>query len=328
MTGRKQKNCMQTQEHGRTRTLEKIRSLNDALRRAEGNPDKKGASAPLIFSAFAVRVPQTRASILQDVQMTPIDQAHADMQADPDNDAARMQFYERVASSELFLVLAGDAGNDTAMPALFEVEACRYALVFDTQERMVEFTDTPTPFLAVSGRGVVAMLTGRDIGLGLNLGVAPSSTLLPAESVEWLENTMGEGPEPEDARPTAVYGPGNLPDQLIRAFDAKLATMAGLARAAYLAQMDYDNRARAHVLAFVDAIEPAEREMARAIAESLRFSGIEAGALDVVFLKSSDPICAQLAKVALRFDLPEPETVVVPEPVAPGSDPEHPPILR
>ena len=33
MTGRKQKNCTQTQELGRTGTLEKIRSLNDALRR-------------------------------------------------------------------------------------------------------------------------------------------------------------------------------------------------------------------------------------------------------------------------------------------------------
>ncbi|MCP5075187.1 MAG: SseB family protein [Rhodobacteraceae bacterium] len=260
--------------------------------------------------------------------MTPIDRAHAEMQADLENDAARMRFYERLAAAELFLMLEDEAVEETIRPSVFEVEGQSYALVFDTTERMVEFAERPTPFVALSGRNIARLLAGQEIGLGLNLAVAPSSMLLPVAAVTWLHDTLGQGPEQAEARPVAVHGPGELPEQLITAFDAKLANMAGLARAAYLAQMEYEDRPRAHVLAFVDALEEAQPEIARTMGEALRFSGIEAGTLDVVFLRSSDAICAQLAKVALRFDLPEVEVAERVEVAAPGSDPENPPILR
>ena len=37
--------------------------------------------------------------------MTPLDMAHALMDAAPEDDAARLRFYERVADGELFLLL-------------------------------------------------------------------------------------------------------------------------------------------------------------------------------------------------------------------------------
>ena len=36
---------------------------------------------------------------------TPLDAAHAAMEAAPEDDAARLRFYERLADSELFLLL-------------------------------------------------------------------------------------------------------------------------------------------------------------------------------------------------------------------------------
>ena len=72
----------------------------------------------------------------------------------------------------------------------------------------------------------------------------------------------------------------------------------------------------------------AETALARAVNEALVFSGIEAGMLDVVFLPDSDPSAAQLARVGLRFDLPEPPKPERTERIAPGSDPDSPPILR
>ena len=260
--------------------------------------------------------------------MTPLDQANARMEADVENDAARMQFYERVADSELFLILEQEPTGETVSPLLFEVDNQNFALVFDTEERMSDFTGAVTPFVAISGRAIVEMLQGNQIGLGLNLGVAPSSILLPAAAVDWLKDTLGQGPEQMDARPVAVFAPGNLPEALIQSFDAKLSAMQGLAKTAYLAEMEYENRRKAHVLAFVDAVPDAHGAMASAVSEALRFSGVEAGTLDVVFLNSTDPICAQLAKVALRFDLPEPEAETVREMRAPGIDPDAPPILR
>ena len=67
--------------------------------------------------------------------------------------------------------------------------------------------------------------------------------------------------------------------------------------------------------------------MAQAVAEALTFSGIEAGSLDVGFFAAHDPICASLARLGLRFDLPEPVALQVPG-AAPGMDPDVPPKLR
>jgi hypothetical protein len=81
------------------------------------------------------------------------------------------------------------------------------------------------------------------------------------------------------------------------------------------------------VLAFVDALEGAEKALASAAGEALTFSGIEAGVMDVLFVRASDPLAARLARVGLRFDLPEPEATQTPG-AAPGMDPAKPPKLR
>ena len=260
--------------------------------------------------------------------MTPLDTAQAAMNAAPEDTKKRLAFYERVADSELFLVLKTEPTTEKIQPALFPVEDESYALVFDSESRLVEFTQNPTPFLATAGRQITAMLAGRNIGLGLNLAVAPSSILLPASAVQWLHKTLGSTPETSEATPTAVFPPGQLPETLIAALDTKLTTMEGLARFAYLAEIEYENRPRTHVMAFIDAIPDAEPAIASAISEALTFSGIEAGSLDVIFLSSTNKLSASLAKKGLRFDLPVPPKLETRTIEVPGSNPNKPPILR
>lgn len=260
--------------------------------------------------------------------MTPLDQAHAAMEAAPGDDAARLKFYERLADGELFLALEAEPRADRIKPVIFEVEGGRFALVFDSEDRLTEFTERPSPFVALSGRSVAGMLAGRDIGLAVNPAVAPSSMLLPPEALSWLHDTLGAGPKEGQGTPTAVHPPRNVPETLIASLDAKLATMAGMARVAYLAECVYKEGQRTHVIAFVDAQEAAKPAMARAISEALTFSGLEAASLDILFLKASDAICASLARVALRFDLPQPETPTTLGASAPGMDPDKPPKLR
>ena len=67
--------------------------------------------------------------------------------------------------------------------------------------------------------------------------------------------------------------------------------------------------------------------IANAISETLTFSGIEAGSLDVLFLSGKDPMIEKLTSVGLRFDLPEVITAETFTPTAPGRDPEKPPKL-
>ena len=70
----------------------------------------------------------------------------------------------------------------------------------------------------------------------------------------------------------------------------------------------------------------AEQALAQAASEALIFSGLDAGEMDVAFFSASDEMSARLAKVGLRFDLPQPEPLAGPQ--APGMDPDAPPRLR
>lgn len=258
--------------------------------------------------------------------MTDLDTAHAKMDAAPDDDAARLRFYEHLADTELFMLLGAEAEGDQVTPELFKIEDQRFALVFDREERLAEFVGRAAPYAGIPGRGLVQMLAGQGIGLALNLEVAPSAMLIPAEAVDWLVQTLSHAPDETEARLTEISAPGGLPEAVVVGLDRKLAIAAGLAKFAYLAAATYEGGTRGHVLAFVDATPGAEQALANAASEVLTFSGIEAGTMDVMFVRACDPLAAHLAKVGLRFDLPEPQKPHVPG--APGMDPENPPKLR
>lgn len=261
-------------------------------------------------------------------EITPLDTAHDAMTAAPDDDAARLRFYERLADSELFLLLTQEAKGDNIDPEVFVVADGSFVLAFDREDRLAEFAERAAPYAALSGRVIALMLAGQGIGLGLNLNIAPSSILIPATAVDWLHQTLGHAPDEVEAKIAAFIAPKGLPEILITALDTKLATATGLATSAYLVGVEYDGGGRGHMLGFVDALEGAQNALAKAVNEALTFSGIEVGALDVGFFAASDPISAKLAKSGLRFDLPKPLTPKTAQPTAPGSDPEKPPILK
>ena len=54
--------------------------------------------------------------------MTQIDVAHAAMEAAPQDDALRLQFWGIVAETELFLMLADDAAGNEVVPAEVTVD--------------------------------------------------------------------------------------------------------------------------------------------------------------------------------------------------------------
>ena len=259
---------------------------------------------------------------------TALDQAHAAMQAAPEDDATRLRFFERLGDAELFLLLESQAEGDQVTPQVFDPGAGPLVLVFDREERLAAFVGAEAPYAALSGRVIAGLLAEQGLGLGLNLDVAPSSFLLDADGVRWLAQTLSHGPDEVEARLAEVSAPAGLPDVLISALDTKLATATGLAHMAYLVGTTDTDGVRGHLLAVIGAAPGAEDALARAAAEALTFSGIEAGAMDVGFFDASDPVTARLARVGLRFDLPQPAPTSAPTPSAPGSDPDRPPKLR
>ncbi|MEM0948946.1 MAG: SseB family protein [Pseudomonadota bacterium] len=255
--------------------------------------------------------------------MTMLDQAHADMQSG--GDAERLRFYERFADAELFLLLAHEADGTRIVPRVFPLEDGPVVLVFDTEERLAAFADG-ADYAAMSGRSLAGLLAGRKLGLGLNLGIAPSSFLMEPGGVDWLADMLQGTPDEAETKIVEVGTPVGLPEALLSAIDAKLAGLSGLARYAWLAAVRYQGNRLGHMLVFTDPVPGAEPALAQAVREALVFSAIDAGELDVTFLKASDPMAARLAKVALRFDLPEPEAPS--GPAVPGSNPDRPPKLR
>jgi len=261
-------------------------------------------------------------------EQTPLDVAHAAMTADETDDAARLRFYERLADNELFLLLTEEPMGESISPEVFEVQDQAFVLVFDREERLAEFVGKPAPYAALSGRIVANLLAEQGMGLGLNLEVAPSSILIPPEAIAWLTDTLGNAPDEAEAKIQEVTPPMGMPEALLSGLDAKLATAAGLAHSAYLVGVLYESGVRSHMLAIVDAVPGAEGALAKAVSEALTFSGIEAGALDVSFVRSTDEMAAMFAKWGLHFELPQPEEVQEVGRAAPGSDPSKPPILR
>ncbi|WP_163849076.1 SseB family protein [Pseudooceanicola aestuarii] len=258
---------------------------------------------------------------------TPLDLAHHQMETAPEDDAARLRFYERLADSEMFLLLTKEAADENVSPSIFPVEGQDFVLAFDREDRLSGFTGAPAPYAALSGRVIAGQLAGQGVGLAVNLG-APSAILIPAEAVDWLARTVAHAPGEVEERIAAFHPPRGLPEALLRALDAKLAQMAGLAAGAYLAGTETASGGHGHMLAFIAARDGAEGALAKAVGEALTFSGVEAGVLDVGFFAAEDPRAAALARQGLRFDLPEPEAPPRVEHVAPGSDPDKPPRLR
>lgn len=258
--------------------------------------------------------------------LTLLDAAHAAVSADPENETLRLRFFERLADGELVLLLEREAMGERLEPRVFELEDGPVVLVFDREERLASFSGGIAPYAALPGRVIAGLLKGQGIGMGVNLGVAPSSMLLPPEAMDWLAETLEDGPEEVEAQPEEFLAPA-VPEAVIAALDSKLARAGGLAVAALLAGVVYRDGRRGHLLAFLDAAEGAEGPLARAMNEALVFSGVETGELDVVFLAAAAPAAQAMARVGLRFDLPAPEVADL-APAAPGMDPSRPPKLR
>ena len=261
---------------------------------------------------------------------TLLDQAWAASEAAPDDDTLRLRFYARLVESEMVLLLEHEATGHDISPKVFDLEDGPIVLAFDTEARLTEFTGLPTPYAALSGRALVEMLAGqglgqeKGLGLGLNLGVAPSSRLLPPEILDWLARTLAERPAELTSRLAALHPPKGLPDALLMALDQRLARMEGLAQMAYLVGTEDEGGRRGHLLAIIDAAPGSEGALARAVQSTLAFSGVEAGMLDVTFLAADDLRAAEFARLGLRFDLPRPQH----NSVTSTPDPNTPPRLR
>lgn len=257
---------------------------------------------------------------------TVLDLAFGAMTAAPDDDAARLRYFERVADAELFLVLERPAIDGTADPKVFDVEGEGYAIAFDLEERIEDFFGGHADYLSVSGRILARLLADQQTGLILNPEVPNASNMLPVDVLVWLTEVLGNAPKAVEQKIAEITAPYHLPERLLVGLDEKLKSAAGLSELAYIVATRFENGGQGHLLAFVNPAPGVEDTLANVVAEALTFSGLDAATLDVGFFKNADSMAARLAAVGLKIELPLPPKAT--EPPAPGMNPDQPPMLR
>ena len=258
---------------------------------------------------------------------TQLDKAHSEMKSDENDKSLRLGFYGRIIEAELLLFLEKEPTGADISPQSFAIEGGQFVTVFDTDERLVEFANDTAPYIAMSGRAIVGMLRGKGIGIGLNLGVAPSSFLMSSEAVDWLAGVLSNVPDPRMDQPAKIQAADSFPSELIETIGSSLKSASGLAGSAYLVQVSYLDGGSGYMVAVIEAQSQAQPAIGQSINDALVFSGAEIGNLDVGFFSETDPVFSQIKDVGTLIEIPRPAKRQKKQP-APGMDPDSPPRLR
>jgi hypothetical protein len=132
----------------------------------------------------------------------------------------------------------------------------------------------------------------------------------------------GQGPSVTAARPLAYAAP-EAPPALLAGLGRKLAALADVVATAHLVEARYPE-ARL-LLALGGVPEAARPAVAAAIAEAVRFTGLDGLGLDVTFTEPESPDRAALEGTGLNLRRSIPARAARP---GPGMDPSRPPKLR
>ena len=261
---------------------------------------------------------------------TDLDRALQAAAAAPEDDAARLALHAELTRAELFILLESEITGDQMVPRLFELTQGPAVLAFDSEVRLSDFAGL-SAYAALPGRVLVGMLAGQGLALIVNPD-ADHAGFLPPQALDWLAQTLS-APEPEVAQglPESIAAPDLPPAVLTRlapALERRLSGIPGL-DGAVLVQVRWQGGGQGHALALSGLPEAAHPPVARAVTEALTLSGLEAGALDVLF--PAPAAMARFAAVGLAlspapFEMPD-EHVVTPG-ANPGLDPARPPKLK
>ncbi len=265
--------------------------------------------------------------IADDAAMSPLDVAFIEMAAAGDDPIAAARFHERLLAGWLSVVLAAEPeqGAEAVRPEVFDVEEGRFVLAFDSDGRMAAFLDRARPSAGLSGRSLIAMLAGRGLGIALNLGEAPSATLLPAETIDWLADRLREAALVEiDTGLDWVGPPLDAPAALIDGLGRRITAFGPTIGMAVLVASRSGDAEPALTLAVSGAPEAARAAIAAAVAEAAAICGPHDRAVQVFFVDRDLAVLARLERVGIVFEV----AAALEAPPAGSDNGARPPILR
>jgi len=169
---------------------------------------------------------------------TPLDRA-ARAAADPGAPAdAQARVYALLLETALCVPVCPAGPDDAIRPQVFALSEGDAALAFDDDARMAAFFEGPTEYVALPGRALAALLADAGLGLGLNLGDAPSAMLLEAATMRWLAAQMGGALRADAAAAATVAPPRRADPALAAALAGRLAAFPGMVAEAWLVRLE------------------------------------------------------------------------------------------
>lgn len=260
--------------------------------------------------------------------MTPLDRAHAAAHAPGARDAAMARFYALLVETVLDVPVEPVPEDAPLRPLVFDLDTGPVALAFDDDARMAAFFEAPTEYVSLPGRSLIAALAERGLGLGLNLGEAPSATLLDAAAVRWIAAEMGGETEALDlSGALTLLPPRGAPRALPAALAERVAQWPGLLAEAWLVTLAAEGADPTLAVLMLPAAQGrrAVPGLVTALGRAAAVHGAEAGPVAVGVLDAGHPLldAARRQGIALH-----PVAAPAEPPAAPAPRPDAPPRLR
>ena len=258
--------------------------------------------------------------------MTPLERTIVMLESTPDDPTRFSAVIERLADAEVFLALEVATLEAEVKPKTVWLKAQEYVAIYDTELRLAESVGGEAEYLSVSGRALVQMLMGQEVGIALNPGTTAIGYVFEPETLHWLAQSLDERPNEIAQQISEVSAPPVLTPKALDALSVKLTAAQGLAEYACLVEATDSEEHKNPMLCFVGLVPDAQADLAKLVQEYLQFSEQDCAPWDVTYFTPDHGMVQKLLKVGLRFDLPKPEVAV--EQPAPGTTPGQPPILR
>jgi hypothetical protein len=218
------------------------------------------------------------------------------------DDKSRFLFYEALLDTELYLLLEKEIEGGIACPNLVETPEDKYALVFDTISRLVDFTGNSSPYLALTGRMVLPMLKEQNLGLGLNLNLAVSSEiLLSSNDIDWLQNIVEQSPKRLSDKITKFSKP-SIPFVVRNSLNNKLSYLSKFVPEAWIVEVIYKSGYKSQLIVFVDINQKMHAVIARAVNEVVNFTLYDEKPIDVIFLNVDSPNLKKIRKIGISLN--------------------------
>lgn len=117
--------------------------------------------------------------------MTPLDQA---LDGAKISQCKRNAFYALLVNTTFYIPTHETADEEKFNPILAAIDGVTYLMVFDTEDKLSSWAQTPMPYTTLPGH-VVAEITQGNIHWSLNPGTDHSKILVPDE-IQWLRNLV------------------------------------------------------------------------------------------------------------------------------------------